>query len=276
MYNFLKQIINILKWLVKIGLNIVGLLILFLAVYNFRLNSFNHKKIIENEQYVTYDNFFYIDKSLDSEKYSKIFLASYYQLPPNIQQLIRERWIFVGKPDISGEQEYLEDYIGGIDAEMEVSNDTVGGATDSINKIINIYIKPDADDEIFVTTIYHEIGHAISTELGFADMETSWVNLYSSIEYLSPCTRNIPEYVMANTAEFFATTFADYILYGEEISELYPNIYHYWDNVIPQIEGRPTYWMRLKYSLFSVANALDELERNPDFLKGKFKIAGLG
>lgn len=95
--------------------------------------------------------------------------------------------------------------------QYSVTNDEVLGKTDYITKTITLYTKE-------VSTLYHEVGHAIGREAGFPQ----------NAEYLYSIEgNNLTKHAAENSDEFFASAYSLYVTNANKLKQLCPKTYAY-------------------------------------------------
>lgn len=109
---------------------------------------------------------------------------------------------------------------------------------DGLNFKLIKFDSKDLNFKMIQSTLLHEIGHLIDSNYKFVSDEDEFSNIYFEEWPLYQKTNHFKiinhsnNYTIANPLEYFATTFACYITNKDELEELCPMTYSYFDKFI--------------------------------------------
>ena len=162
----------------------------------------------------TYDakaNIYYDDAEVLDNAH-QVLSNAYNILPNHIVRMIKSNWTIV----VADSQPF-----------DSTNNVVAAGITYSSKNVI--WVVSDFDEAIFV----HEVGHALDTYLGTLSDRPTFKSLYDCYweAYREYDKNKINKHSVSSTNEFFASTFADYILHPEYVKEVAPDVYTFFESI---------------------------------------------
>lgn len=192
-------------------------------------------KSLDNCTKVSEANEIYSISEIDISNHTEIIQESLKKLPNNIRNMVNDEWTIVMSDkyvNIGGDT--IREYLENLDVSQEEKDRyKVGGQALTQYKVIVIYTYKDLNEEEFMTSVIHEIGHSVSYEYGNMDREKEFITLFEKYKnvYVPNNSESIKEYASLNASEFFATVFADFILYPELLKTNQPDLYEYMEKI---------------------------------------------
>ena len=182
---------------------------------------------------------FIIDNEELLENANTIITSSYEKMPEHIANIIKSDWTII----IAQDEPYpCNDKI------------TAAGITYPHNRVI--WVCTTFDEKVFV----HECGHAIDDYLGTVSSGVVFQDLYFQNweNYLEYDNERVDKHSSSSASEFFAATFADYILHPDYLKDNCSAIYDYFDDILKNDTSFSNtgrffnYFLRIQYAVLQV------------------------
>ena len=170
-----------------------------------------------------------------------IIVNSYSKMPKHLVNVIQSDWTILVAQD-----------------EPYPCNDKISAAGITYPQSRVIWVCTAFNEKVFV----HECGHAIDDYLGTVSLSTEFREIYLQYweTYLEYDNERVDKHSSSSTSEFFAATFADYILHPDYLKSNYPKISDYFEKVLKNdmsFSGTGKfihYLYRIQYSTIQVFN----------------------